>query len=162
LVGTLRGFDSRGLHPSWARAPLRGAAHAAPLSLSCSGRADQAGMHRSRPDPGALKIFCFDLTLLQLWAERADGDPDVLIHDSMLFDGVDERQVAAALERAAAESERLGFQYICTLNSDALPRAELQDDSPVLTHVAIELHDPRRERHALGDRVLASDRLLPD
>jgi len=87
-----------------------------------------------------MKIFCFDLMLMQLWAERGDGDPGVLIHDSMLFDGVDSRQVAAALELAASESERLGFQYICSMNSDALPLT-IDVQSPIRQGLAIELHD---------------------
>jgi uncharacterized protein YydD (DUF2326 family) len=88
-----------------------------------------------------MKIFCFDLMLMQLWSARDPAIRRVLIHDSMLFDGVDERQVAAALELAAAEAERLGFQYVCTMNSDALPRGELAADSVVLRNVAIELND---------------------
>ena len=97
------------------------------------GRSDSHGV-------GNMKIFCFDLMLMQLWSHRMGG-PGVLVHDSSLFDGVDERQVAAALELAHAESERLGFQYICTMNSDDLPRAELGEESPVLKSIAIELHD---------------------
>jgi uncharacterized protein YydD (DUF2326 family) len=96
-----------------------------------------------------MKIFCFDLMLMQLWSERGGG-PGVLVHDSALFDGVDERQIAAALELAQSESERLGFQYICTMNSDDLPRAELGDGSPVLNGVTIELHDRDASGTLLG------------
>jgi uncharacterized protein YydD (DUF2326 family) len=87
-----------------------------------------------------MKIFCFDLMLMQMWSHRGNG-PGTLFHDSAIFDGVDERQIAAALELANAEAERLGFQYICTINSDDLPRAELGEESPVLQKIAIELHD---------------------
>ena len=38
-------------------------------------------------------IFCFDLMLADL-ATRRGLSPGFLIHDSHLFDGVDERQVA--------------------------------------------------------------------
>lgn len=72
---------------------------------------------------GKMKIFCYDLMLSQLWSQRYPS-PNILIHDSTLFDGVDERQVALALELAARESERLGFKYICALNSDMVPSAE--------------------------------------
>lgn len=72
-----------------------------------------------------MKVFCFDLMLAQLWAERSPAG-HMLFHDSRLFDGVDERQRARALRLAAAESERLGFQYICTLNSDQIPVPELE------------------------------------
>ena|SRR5690349_24076910 len=96
-----------------------------------------------------MKIFCFDLMLMQVWADRGNG-PGVLVHDSMLFDGVDERQVAAALELAEQESQRLGFQYICSLNSDALPRDELSAGSRVLDRVAIELNDRDAQGRLLG------------
>lgn len=56
-------------------------------------------------------------------------------------EGLVER-LATALELANAEAERLGFQYICKINSDDLPRAELGEGSPVLQKIAIELHDP--------------------
>ena len=52
------------------------------------------------------------------------ASPGFLIHDSTIFDGVDERQRAEALELAASESQAHGFQYICTLNSDDVPRNE--------------------------------------
>jgi uncharacterized protein YydD (DUF2326 family) len=96
-----------------------------------------------------MKIFCFDLMMMQLWAERGGG-PGFLVHDSALFDGVDERQKAAALELACAESERLGFQYICSMNSDDLPREELDDESPVLDAIVLELHDRDVSGRLLG------------
>lgn len=88
----------------------------------------------------SMEVFCFDLMLMQLWSGR-DQAPPALVHDSVLFDGVDERQVAAALQLAADESERLGFQYICTLNSDALPTQLLDENSEVLKPPVLELHD---------------------
>lgn len=67
-----------------------------------------------------MQIFCFDMMLMQLCSERGFG-PGFLIHDSHLFDGVDERQKALALQIGAQMAEELGFQYIVTMNSDALP-----------------------------------------
>jgi uncharacterized protein YydD (DUF2326 family) len=64
-----------------------------------------------------MQIFCFDMMLTRLSARRNMG-PGFLIHDSHLFDGVDGRQVAKALEVGAKTAEQLGFQYIVTLNSD--------------------------------------------
>ena len=69
---------------------------------------------------GYMKVFCYDLMLMQLRSEQQDM-PGFLIHDSTIFDGVDERQIAKALELAAQESEEQGFQYICAINSDVLP-----------------------------------------
>ncbi len=74
----------------------------------------------------SMQIFCFDLMLAELTAKRGIG-PGFLIHDSHLFDGVDERQVAKALQLGANHAERVGFQYIVTMNSDALPEDGFQD-----------------------------------
>lgn len=68
-----------------------------------------------------MQIFCFDLMLTELSLKQGRG-PGFLLHDSHLFDGVDERQVAKALQLGAERAETAGFQYIVTLNSDALPR----------------------------------------
>lgn len=68
-----------------------------------------------------MQIFCFDMMLMQLSAERGTG-PGFLVHDSHLFDGVDERQVAKALQIGERAARDLNFQYIVTMNSDAIPR----------------------------------------
>ena len=44
-----------------------------------------------------MKIFCYDLMLAQLWAKKQPS-PRLLMHDSTIFDGVDERQVAQSLD----------------------------------------------------------------
>lgn len=67
-----------------------------------------------------MQIFCFDLMLAEL-SHRRGRTPGFLIHDSHLFDGVDERQVAKALQLGAERAEKCDFQYIVTMNSDALP-----------------------------------------
>ncbi|EYF04276.1 Hypothetical protein CAP_4753 [Chondromyces apiculatus DSM 436] len=71
-----------------------------------------------------MQIFCFDMMLMELWAKRGRG-PGFLIHDAHLFDGVDARQVAHALDIGAKRAAESGFQYIVTMNEDAVPRAEL-------------------------------------
>lgn len=68
-----------------------------------------------------MEIFCFDLALLQIVTKRYGG-PGFLIHDSHLFDGVDERQIAGALGLAMQTSESLQQQYIVTMNSDIFNR----------------------------------------
>ena len=55
-----------------------------------------------------MKIFCYDLMIAQLWASRAPS-AGLLIHDSTIFDGVDERQMAQSLELAQKEAENSGF-----------------------------------------------------
>jgi uncharacterized protein YydD (DUF2326 family) len=69
-----------------------------------------------------MQIFCFDMMLMKLCSRKGIG-PGFLFHDSHLFDGVDERQVAKALEIGAGHAEDLGFQYIVTMNEDAVPSA---------------------------------------
>ena len=96
-----------------------------------------------------MKIFCYDLMLAQLWSER-DPSPRILIHDSTIFDGVDERQVRLALEFADRESRRCGFQYICTLNSDMVPRSEFAADFDFNSFVRLRLTDESDESGLLG------------
>ncbi|KAB8334718.1 DUF2326 domain-containing protein [Scytonema tolypothrichoides VB-61278] len=96
-----------------------------------------------------MKIFCYDLMLAQLWSERKPS-PRLLIHDSTIFDGVDERQVSLALQLADIESRRLGFQYICTLNSDMVPRSELPLDFNFDSFVRLRLTDESEGGGLLG------------
>lgn len=67
-----------------------------------------------------MQIFCFDMMLMLLSIERG-RIPGFLIHDSHLFDGVDERQVGTALALGARLAEEHGFQYIVSLNTDDVP-----------------------------------------
>lgn len=68
-----------------------------------------------------MQIFCFDMMLSMLGKKRKRS-PGFLIHDSHLFDGVDERQTARALQLGAQRSREHCFQYLVTMNSDALPK----------------------------------------
>ncbi len=77
-----------------------------------------------------MQIFCFDLMLMEFCSRRRQG-PGFLIHDSHLFDGVDARQVGKALRLGAECAERQGWQYIVTMNSDDLRKAELPTDFEV-------------------------------
>lgn len=67
-------------------------------------------------------IFCFDLTASVI-AHRAGRGPDFLVHDSHLYDGVDERQIVRALQLAAEVTAAEGMQYVVTINSDDLRKA---------------------------------------
>jgi uncharacterized protein YydD (DUF2326 family) len=74
-----------------------------------------------------MEIFCLDLTLFTL-TNRHFGGPGFLIHDSHLFDGVDERQIAQALLVGQRMSNAPSHQYIVTMNSDIFDRLPLPDD----------------------------------
>jgi len=98
-----------------------------------------------------MKIFCFDLMLAQLWSTRQPA-PGLLVHDSRIFDGVDERQRALALKLARRESEARGFQYICTLNSDNVPEGELGADFDLNSFAPLRLSDASPAESLLGIR----------
>lgn len=73
----------------------------------------------------SMQIFCFDFTMASLCRSRGMG-PGFLIHDSHLYEPVDGRQFARALRIGAEYAEEIGIQYIVTLNSDELARAEAE------------------------------------
>ena len=81
-----------------------------------------------------MQIFCFDLMLTEISLKNGRG-PGFLIHDSHLFDGVDERQIAKALQLGAERAEAAGFQYIVTMNSDVLPREGFKPGFDIRAHV---------------------------
>lgn len=83
-----------------------------------------------------MQVYCFDLSLIVLWTRKARG-PGFLVHDSHLFDGVDERQRASALDAGAEYAEAEGFQYIVTLNSDEAPK-ELREGRGIEEYVLPE------------------------
>lgn len=102
---------------------------------------------------GNMKVFCYDLMLAQLWSEFGGfASPRILIHDSTIFDGVDERQVALALQLADRESRRCGFQYICTFNSDMIPESEFAADFNFNSFVRLRLTDESEKGGLLGIR----------
>ncbi|WP_296710686.1 ABC-three component system protein [Rhodoblastus sp.] len=107
------------------------------LTISETGNGPQFEVHiegqRSKGITN-MQIFCFDLMLTELSIKQGRG-PGFLIHDSHLFDGVDERQVAKALQLGAERAKATGFQYIVTMNSDALPKEGFQRGFDIQAHV---------------------------
>ncbi|MDE0625897.1 MAG: DUF2326 domain-containing protein [Bryobacterales bacterium] len=98
---------------------------------------------------GKMKIFCFDLAILEFCAKR-DMSIDFLVHDSEMYDGVDSRQRAAALEQARKVSERTGTQYICALNSDMVPYEDFRERFEFHEHVRCTLTDGEASGTLLG------------
>jgi uncharacterized protein YydD (DUF2326 family) len=88
----------------------------------------------------SMKVFCFDLVLAQLLAGRS-ARPGFLIHDTPVFDPVDSRQRAHAIQLAAAEAEKHGFQYLCTFNSDQVPVGEFERGFAFESFVRLTLTD---------------------
>lgn len=98
-----------------------------------------------------MQIFCFDMMLMQLCAPRGIG-PGFVIHDSHLFDGVDERQVARALAAGEKKAAKCGWQYIVTMNSDAMPKS-FPGDFDLTSHILpVRLTDAREEGGLFGIR----------
>lgn len=100
---------------------------------------------------GNMKIFCYDLMLAKLWAKKIKT-PILLIHDSIIFADVDERQKALALQIAEAESRKEGFQYICTMNSDTVPRGDFDKDFDFDKFVVKVFTDASEDGGLLGVR----------
>lgn len=98
-----------------------------------------------------MQIFCFDMMLALLSLERGRC-PGFLIHDSHLFDGVDERQVGRALALGAELASEHGFQYIVTMNTDDIP-AEVPSGFNVEDHALdVRLSDATEDGGLFGFR----------
>lgn len=68
----------------------------------------------------AMKVFDYDMTLMKIRSVN-NNLPGFLIHDSDVFDSVDERQITKALEYADTSAKELNTKYICFMNSDRVP-----------------------------------------
>ena len=101
---------------------------------------------------GNMNVFCYDMTLAKMWSERKTS-PGLLIHDSMIFDGVDERQIATALQIAEKTSTNAGFQYICAMNTDVIPKNDLADDFQLDQYVRRTLTDATDDGGIMGIRI---------
>ena len=102
---------------------------------------------------GYMKVFCYDMVLAEL-GKAKDNFPDFLVHDSTIFDGVDERQVARALMLADIKCNQIGMQYVCLINSDMIPYREFDDDfrSKFDESIVLRISDEQEEGGLLGIR----------
>ena len=98
-----------------------------------------------------MEVFCYDLMLAQIWAEK-EVSSMFLVHDSIIWDGVDERQVAHAIELAQKRSVESGFQYISCINSDSIPKSDFSDGFEIYDYVCKTLHDKDDSGTLLGFR----------
>lgn len=100
-----------------------------------------------------MKVFCYDLTFTAIQASFSKSL--FLIHDSTIFDGVDERQVAKALELAYEESKSKDYQYICTLNSDNIPKSDFSENFKAVFDASVRLilTDGNEKGSLLGFKV---------
>jgi uncharacterized protein YydD (DUF2326 family) len=98
-----------------------------------------------------MQIFCFDMMIMKLWAERGRG-PGLLVHDSHLFDGTDTRQVKTALVEGKMMAEKLGFQYIVTMNSDVFDEMNFEAQFRSATVLPTRLTDATEDGGLFGIR----------
>lgn len=97
---------------------------------------------------GKMKVFCYDLMLVELMNKR--GGIDFLFHDSTIFDGVDSRQRALALIHANLKARENNIQYICAMNSDMIPSDDFDEGFAIDDFVRLTLKDQRPEDATLG------------
>jgi uncharacterized protein YydD (DUF2326 family) len=98
-----------------------------------------------------MKIFCFNLAVLQMQMQVGRGI-DFLIHDTLMYDSVDTRQRALAFERAHQVTTAIGGQYICTINSDMVPREDFSEGFEFHRYVRLVLSDATPSGSLLGIR----------
>ena len=72
-----------------------------------------------------VKILLLDMVCAAT-AIQIGRAPRILVHDSQLFDSMDDRQIASCLNIGARLADQVGFQYVVTLNSDRLAAAEIE------------------------------------
>ena len=101
------------------------------------------------------QIFCFDMMLAVLFSRRHPQWLGFLVHDSRLFDAMEERQIAAAIEVGARMAERHGFQYIITLNDDRVPYREFSSGFDFKKYeLSVRLSDATEDGGLLGCRLV--------
>ena len=70
-----------------------------------------------------VEMFLLDMVFLTN-AMELGRSPKFIFHDSRLFDSMDSRQLGSCLNIGARLAEEIGFQYVVTINSDNLQKAE--------------------------------------
>lgn len=101
-----------------------------------------------------IRIFAFDMTMFEQQRMLKRGI-DFLVHDSLIYDGADPRQVAIALSRADGMTREHHRQYICMLNSTTIENPDFQNISPIKRDsecVKLLLSDASPEQSLLGFR----------
>ena len=96
-------------------------------------------------------MLLYDLVTSSIWSD-SQSRPGFLIHDSLVFEGVDERQVAGALQLAQQVATAKGIQYICMLNSDQVPTHDLPDEFNLRSFTRLVLNDQPETASLLGIR----------
>ncbi len=123
------------------------------FGINDNGYTFETNMPRSGSDGVEnMAMYSYDMALAQVWSARTNR-PGFLIHDSLLYEGVDERQIARALQYAKDQAEYHDFQYLAVLNSDNLPRNDLNElGLKWREYLRLELDDAEPASTLLGFR----------
>lgn len=76
----------------------------------------------------SMKVFDYDMTIMKIKNQLNNNLPGFLIHDSDIYDPVDERQIARALYYADNLTTKMNTQYICAINSDRIAEEYFEDN----------------------------------
>ena len=76
----------------------------------------------------SMKVFDYDMTIMKIKNQLNNNLPGFLIHDSDIYDPVDERQIARALCYADNLTTQMNTQYICAINSDRIAEEYFEDN----------------------------------
>jgi uncharacterized protein YydD (DUF2326 family) len=121
------------------------------INISENGYSFNVEIPRSNSEGvGKMKIFCYDLMLVDLLSKQSKIN--FLVHDSTIFDGVDSRQIAHALERAHEKALESNFQYICAFNSDMLPENDFSKGFNIHNFIRLTLKDQDPKDSLMGFR----------
>jgi len=101
---------------------------------------------------GNMNTFCYDFVIAEIWANKKPS-PGFLVHDSNIFDGVDSRQVAHAMELATIRTVQNGFQYILMMNSDNIPYDDFSSGYDIEPFVRLRLRDDKPSAGLFGKRI---------
>ncbi len=100
---------------------------------------------------GKMKTFCYDLMIICMQVILG-RNIDFLVHDSIIYEGVDQRQIAHAIEQVAKKSKEYNFQYIMTINSDMIPHSDFSSEFNFDDYIKLRLTDEGPEGSLLGIR----------
>lgn len=100
-----------------------------------------------------MALFCYDLMLIENTIKLDQWGIDFLVHDSVLFDPVDERQKALSIELATKKAKQFGFQYIMTINSDQIPVDSFSDSFDYKSLIRLRLSDNNISESLLGIKI---------
>jgi uncharacterized protein YydD (DUF2326 family) len=70
------------------------------------------------------EVLLFDLLAAQEWGPR-NPRVQLLVHDSLMFDPMDPRQIAHAIELARTQCDSFHYQYLVLLNESQVPHEDL-------------------------------------